>query len=429
MAIKKWEGKAGGVAHAYTVTVANTWAAADTITATINTKAVTVTVATGETTTNEVAAALAAAINAPSKDSEKAGTETRNVGGRQYPEFAELEATAKSNVVTITHRSLGVPYTLTASATTAGSGTATAAVSVTAVGPHHANNASNWSGGALPADGDTLVFDEGAVDCLYGLNYFRDNTLKVSFLRTTDYTGQIGLPATNVNNYPEYRDRFLELYDNADAKTIKFEKGNVSMAGGSTYLDLQGSTYASLLARDLGSNGFLAVHGGTVSDLYLGSGDIVIDPDDANQTSGMTIDALEVESFAGTAVIGRNAQWANAGTTGTMRGGTLFIDCAQDQGTPELALSVLGGEVHQRGDGNIDSVTIQEGLFSWEADGDVTGTINVWSDGTLDLSRDGRTKAFSGTINVYDSATVDKGTHTPTLTPLGCTLEDVNVIP
>ena len=437
MANKFWLGIAGGTAHAYTATIAATWAGADTATVSINSKDVTITVATGETSTNEVAAALSAAINASDATSDLAGAETRNVGGQQYPEFAELKATVLSNKVTITHKELGVPFTLTATRVTAGSGTNTGAVSVTSTGPMHYDNPSNWSGGSLPVDLDVVVFNAGSMDCSYGLTYALTNTDDLSFLRTTDYTGTIGLPAINKNGYHEYRERFLKMYDQLDAMTILFERGNKIATGGPTYLNLQSQTYASLFARDCGTivegRPNLSIHGGTVSDMYLGRGSVLIDPDDANQTAGCTIDALEIGGIGlddnGTQVVlGRLTAWASGGTTSTVKSGNTIMECALDQGTPELTLVIQGGEVHARGDGSLtDPLTIQDGTFHWDADGDIAGTVNVWSDGTLDLTGDGRTHAFSGTINVYDGSTVRKGGHTPTLTPLGCTLEDVNV--
>ena len=434
MANKFWLGSAGGNHHAYTITLANTWAAADSVSATINGKPVTVTVATGETSTNEVAGSLCAAINAANATAGLVGEETRNVGGQEYPEFRELTATCASSVVTVRHDTIGIPFVLTATEVTAGSGTATAAVSVTATGPHHADNAANWSGGALPADGDTLVFNEGNSSCSYGLHHFRDATKKISLLRTTDYTGSIGLPATNPGGYAEYRDRFLEMYDTTDAFKATFETGDRMTTGGPPYLDMVGSTYASLFARDVGAivqgRPNLQIHGGTVSDMYLGNGSFLIDPDDANVTTGMTIDALNVDGTSDQSTLvtfGRNTAWANAGTAGTFRDGTVVFECAIDQGTPLLTITQLGGMLHARGDGDLGAATIKGGTFHWEADGDAAGVMNIWGDATLDLRGDGRARAFSGTLNVYQPATVWKGGHTPTLTPLGCTLEDCKI--
>lgn len=437
MAIRHWQGKAGGQAQTFTITIADTWAGADTITITINTKTL-VLIVGALTSTNDVAEALAAAINASSQTDGVVGTELRNVGGQQIPELTELVATVASNVVTLTGTTLGKPIALAVSEVTAGDGTATLATTVIATGPNHADNANNWSGNTLPADGDTIRFDEGAVSCLYALDYFRTNSIALNFVRTGDYTGTIGLPATNADNssatYAEYRDRYLELYDAGDAKTIDFEAGDRGGSGGETYLDLQGQTFAALNARDLGSISTtpkLQVHGGTVSAFYMGLGECLVDPDDAQQTGGMTIDALIAgaggSESASLLTLGRLTEWASGGTAIAVRGCTLTLDCALDQGTPEATPTIHTGTLVARGDGTVKNVTVRDGTFQWAAGGTANGTIDVWGDGTLDLTGDGRTKTFSGTINAHEGATILKGGHNPTITPVGCTVEDLNL--
>src|SRR5688500_12401783 len=155
MANKRWVGFAAAVADVWTLTLANTWAAADIARVTIGNKDLLVT--TGSGVLADIATAIAAAYNSAVAYS-SAGF-TSNVGGQQFPEFVEGAAVANGVTVVITASSAGIPIGLTAGETTAGTGTLVAVNTIPATGPNFLDNPDNYLGGVLPIDNDHLFVD------------------------------------------------------------------------------------------------------------------------------------------------------------------------------------------------------------------------------------------------------------------------------
>src|SRR5687767_13046576 len=144
MATKVWAGNAHATKQITTLTVAGTWAAADTETLTINGKDIIITIGNG-TTTAQVATSIKDAWNATSRlDGQGDTTNTSNVGGQEFGEFSEAEAviySTSTSVVRIIGRTAGRPFTLTSAAVTAGDGDVTLATAQAATGPWHWDNA------------------------------------------------------------------------------------------------------------------------------------------------------------------------------------------------------------------------------------------------------------------------------------------------
>lgn len=209
MAIVRWIGNALPVAQVETITIANTWAANDTATVTINGKTITMTVGSTATTT-EVATQLANVLNSATAALGTGYSATER--GPNIGEFAEFTAVASGSTVVCTARVKGKPFTMTTGETTAGSGTCTRSTTTAATGPNHADNGKNYSGGSVPSNGDTLLFDSGSVDVLYGLDQSAVHPAAVHCLAA--YRGRIGLKLVNDDNsalpYNEYRDRYLK---------------------------------------------------------------------------------------------------------------------------------------------------------------------------------------------------------------------------
>ena len=166
MATINWIGNAHGTRQIDKIAVTGTWALNDTVALTINGKDLTITIGDG-TTTAQVAASIRDAWNAPSRiDGTGSNTNTSNVGGLEFGEFSEAQAvvysTETSNVYIIGNVA-GKPFTLSVVATTAGDGDATESTTQAATGPWHWDNADNWSGGAVPANDDVVVFKDSDV--------------------------------------------------------------------------------------------------------------------------------------------------------------------------------------------------------------------------------------------------------------------------
>lgn len=200
MAVKKWRGGAAAVGQVTRITW-SAYTSGVTYTVTINGKSISYT-ASASTIAN-VSDGLVAAWLATTE-----------------PEFGEATPTSSSGLL-LTAITLGVPFTVTGSATGGVTITVTAVTAPT--GPNWFDNAQNWDGGSLPSAGDDLVFEMSAVDVLYGL-VNTDNYDSLTFDST--YTGAVGLPATNTRNYREYRSRFLKLGDGTSAYAVTVGLGS-----------------------------------------------------------------------------------------------------------------------------------------------------------------------------------------------------------
>lgn len=136
--------------------------------------------------------------------------------------------------------------TATSSLTNSPAVTLSVSTVVLATGPNHFDAAKNWSGGAVPSTGDTLVFRDTAVSLLYGLSQSGTTPAGIEF--HSSFTGTVGLPDTNANDYPEYRDNKLRIGEAADAQTIA-----ISVRGGSNRIRLDtGDCPATIQITDTG---------------------------------------------------------------------------------------------------------------------------------------------------------------------------------
>lgn len=352
----RWIGAADDVAQVTTSTVTGAWATDDTAVAQINNKQVVLALGTDVATT-DVAAELAAAINATDAETGKVGVtfdETRNVGGQDIGEFNDVIATASGSVLTITSRTPGVPYTIAFSATTAGSGAMGAASTTTAAtGRNNFDNAANWEGGSLPSATDTLVFDAGSVSVLFGLE---NTTLDYAINRANSYTGSIGLPKINNTHagrsYSEYRARFLAVPVTATTGSVSHYIGDrtTTRASGATYLDFGTNDPASIYVycnatAAAGSDGApLQVVGG--KDLYLTMYGGNIDAGTnlgENATTMQVLTIFKADSAAKNSVarVGTNANFFNGILPIRQYAGTIYLDADCD-GTNN-AIEVHGG--------------------------------------------------------------------------------------
>jgi hypothetical protein len=218
MATKIWLGHALNTRQVDTITIANTWAQNDTMTITIDNIAFVVTIGT-LVTTAQVATTIKQAFNGETlTDTSASCVPTITQGGAQtMGQFAEIVASVSGSVVSLTSRTDGVPFTVSVSESTAGSGTATLAAEATAsTGKWHASDPDNWNTNGVPADNDTVVFDQGAIGPKYELNL----ACQPAEIRIPkSFTGAIGLSPVNEDSsskkYAEYRGTALTTDDNS----------------------------------------------------------------------------------------------------------------------------------------------------------------------------------------------------------------------
>ncbi len=234
MATRRWVGASLNKRQQNTITVANTWTAADTVTLTIDNVDFVITIGSLITTAQVATTIYQAFMGVALTDTTASATiSSSDSGATSIPQFSEftISTAPSSTVVTLLSSQSGAlsgkPITMTVTESTASTGTATGAVSVTSTSQYHADQADNYSGNAVPADNDTLVFDEGSIDCRYLLS-LACQPLVIN--KTKKYTGNVGLPETNVDNsskpYHEYRTpTYLTTDDNTVTTTANLETG------------------------------------------------------------------------------------------------------------------------------------------------------------------------------------------------------------
>lgn len=232
MATVRWIGNAVDVKQVTTLTAAGTWANGETATITMGsgnkTKAMTVTLG-ADVATTDVATLIANAFNGASLAADQAVTPD-NV--TSYGEFYEVVATVSGSTVTFTSRTAGVPFTLAASETSAVGSFTGPTTSTAATGKNFWDNVGNWDTGAVPVNGDDIVFDSGSVDLKYNLT---TSIQPLSVTITAAYTGKIGLPEVNESDsqrtYREYRTTKLTFTTNAITTAITVGEGDGNGSG------------------------------------------------------------------------------------------------------------------------------------------------------------------------------------------------------
>jgi hypothetical protein len=237
MATLRWKPASLNRRQTYTITVANTWTAADTVTITIDNVAFIITIGT-LITTAQVATTIQQALSGTTF-TDTTATCTVGIadsGASSIPQFSEFTATVSSSVVTLTGNGTGSlagkPFTVTVTESTSSTGTATGAAGITATSQYHASEVDNW-GNAVPADNDTVVWDEGTLDTRYDLNTYASGATTCQpavITKTKKYTGNVGLAETNTDSsskpYPEYRTpKYFTTDDNSVNMAVNLETG------------------------------------------------------------------------------------------------------------------------------------------------------------------------------------------------------------
>lgn len=374
MATRRWRGGARAVAQVQTFTFGGTWEANDLIRVTIGARTYDFTA--GSTTTATVVSNLVTAWEA--------------LDATDYPEFAEITASANSADLVLTADTAGKPFTATltplesnggaadsqtiAGGTSATTGTATTA----ATGPNHWDNAANWKEGVVPANSDDVTVDEGP-SILYGLDQNGVDLASLTIGPGFPSTSDVGLPwNTNPTNpeagYPEYRDQRLKV--GATVVTVNTTSGRVRLnldttattvtvngtgtprtdAGAEPALDLvlvnssnvvrvnAGSVWVAGFAGDAATVGTVAVAYRTneASDarVRLGAGLTLTTLEQSGGDVEIRCAATTVERTGGTLT----RTGSGAVTTLTNNGGTVY-----DEGTGTVTTVHQNAELYRRG--------------------------------------------------------------------------------
>lgn len=423
----RWIAAAQDIPQITTITIADTWAAADKATVTCNNKSITVTCGATMDTPAEVAAGVAEALALNHHVTAQLTADmTINAGGREFGEFWDFDATVSGAVVTLTSRVAGVPYTVTTSETTAGDGTVgTPSTTQAATGKNWFDQGANWSGGSVPTDGDTIIFDNGAVSILYGLG----NTAEyVAIYRTDDYTGSIGLPLLNasVNGliYSEYRARYLDLPSgNADSATHTIGTPNSNQrVAGEMWIDFS-DTDPTLLKLMVYNTAGLHLAGGHDIQLVASGGSIDIG-EDAKGTAS-TLKSLRVSGSADVRIMS-NAIFNTSSSPTVQLGGTLTVDCGSTGNTADFYL-YGGTTLLNAATATFDDLYVYGGARCIN-NGTVTDTF-IFGGGVLGSGNNACTLT---NVSVYSGASILDGTGSFTFTNgidfVGCQPKDVTLV-
>lgn len=424
MSTRRWLGHAKNVTQVDTVTIANTWATGDTITLTIDNIDVVVTIG-ALVTTSQVATTLKEAFMGTTlTDTTASCTPTIADGGAiSIAQFSEFTATVSSSDVTFKANTSGKPITMTCAENTAGTGTATLANTTVATGKKFFSNQDNWSGNTVPVDTDTIVFDQGDVDCCYGLSPAIQPTI---FIRTSGYTGKIGLAEVNTDNtskpYREYRTKYLTFDDNGGATcTYTLDGGymtRIDAGAGLAILDVRSGGTRSIstipVVTFIGTN--------TANQLIAtqATGDVGIAYFEG-EAAGLAVMKVGSESSAVTVVCGSGVTFSSAAID--IAGGTVSWNSATTSGTIDVtagAVTILGGAQ--------PTINMYGGTMTYESTGTIT-TLKVYGATFQKLNMRGCT--ITNVIQLYEGAVFyDRNgmiTYTAGFKVNGCSLEDVTI--
>ena len=356
MATCIWQGGATAVAQQVRLTPGGTIEADDRFKVTIGDR--TLDVAAGGTTAADVVDALAAAWSA-------AG-----------PEFAELTVTDEGDTLLVEAATAGVPFTLVLATTEAGGGAADdqtfqqSTVRANA-GPYCWDTASNWSTGTVPTTGDTVIFENSSIDCLYGLDQ-ASVTLAALRIRQS-YTGTIGLPRVNASGYTEHRPTYLAigallidvgLGDGAGSGRIKIDTGSAltSITVRNTGTPLETGIGAMVWKGTHVSNTLTAIKG-SISIAPFGDEtanlSTLIISYAANQAGDVTLRCGDGLTLSTVSVYGGSALFQNNITTLAQYGGTVEVLGAATITTATL----FGGTLKLNGTGTITTLNVHNGAM------------------------------------------------------------------
>ena len=331
-----------------------------------------------------------------------------------HPYFSTITWGSTATTITATAKTAGVPFVMTGAVsggtgTVANSGVQT--VTTANSGPNDWSVASNWSGGAVPGNGDTVIFSNNAVNVCWGLSQSAIAATLIRFEQS--YTGKIGLNylafatsadgATVNTSYPEYRQLYLAI--GCSTFRIGDAPASGSPSGSSRIMiDAGSTTTATIEVINTASNSadtnrpavrILANKSASVVNVRSAPGGVGIAAEVPAETS--TLGTINIADTTGTSKV----------TTG--RGLTL-TNWIQDGGGNVLqsdqtiaAVTVNGGTLRTEGAGAITAMTSTGGTITHNSTG-TTGTLTMRG-GTVTSFGSAAARTWT-TINLWSKSTL-----------------------
>lgn len=431
MASRTWFGRAFPVNQVEEVTVGGTYAADDTITLTINGKDLTLTIGT----TVAAATILDNLVRMLQGTTSSFDTGySSNLTGVEVGEFSSLTYSEDgSTKLIITGRDDGQPFTLTVSRSTSASGTIGTSTATSPTGPHHFDNADNWSGDTVPVDGDTIIFDDSSdSDLLYALS---TGIQPAVVTRTSGFEGRIGLPRVNTDDaqhpYDEYRETYLTFANDAGTSTTTITIGERDGDdSGRTNIDTADCTGVTLNVYNSGQREddktpallFLSAVSTTVININRGDLGVAFFEGETAHVATLKVahqgnPASDVRLYLGDGV-----DLADADID--IDGGIVSINSATGSGT----IDIRDGEVHVL-EGAHAAINVDGGTCFYRSSS--TGTqFRVGNGGTLDFRRDPRARTATNCSLYAGGAIYDpfrSVTWTNGIDLVRCSIDDVDL--
>lgn len=377
-ATKSWVGKSVAVAQVTTVTVGGTLSGE---TFTISVGGVVIATHTdADTVIATTVAALVAAWN----------TST-------HPYATPITAVDASPDITLTADTAGVPFVITLN-TPGGSATLGQASTTANSGPNDWSTAANWSDGVTPVSTDTVIFDAGSVDVLWGLD---QNAVTLAELRIMHaYTGKIGLPedeftptaVTIDTTAVEYRETYLKV--SATAVRIGEHYGSGSPAGSSRIKLDVGAVVSTMTVSNSASNTadtflepirWLGTHASNV--IHMLKGELGIATTAAGEVATvLTLNVGHLGNVAGDATVHVGDGVTLSGFN--QSGGTADVESAI------VTVNQTAGTLTTIGIGGITSSATVGGTLIAQSSGTINSML-INGTGIADFSRDSRAKTVS----------------------------------
>lgn len=274
------------------------------------------------------------------------------------------------------------------------SGTETASLIdvVSPTGPNWFNEPNNWSNAVIPASGDTIIFENSDVDCLYGIvpsSVPQSMTIRFD----ASYTGNVGLPELNTLGYVEYRDKRLRIGDTSGSVSLSVGQGDgdgssrIRMATGAATTTID--VWRTDQADDDATRAFdwTGTHASNV--LRVHDGQVAIAPY-ANETAAVATltGTSNADILAGPGAI----------LTAVTTAGDLLT-----RAPLQTSLTITDGTCTSFGSLNGATVTVTGG--TWDAHNSGTATTVTVGPGDIDCSDDYTAKTFT-TFTVKANANV-----------------------
>ena len=378
--VKRWLGQAASTFDLWTINLSGT-VTSQNFSLTINGKSL-VYASSGGDTVATVLAALVALWNRSTP--------------ANPPEFQELTAapvpaTGSAMSMTIIQDTAGIPSTITVS--TGGAATFSITNTTAATGPNFFDNSQNWSGGVAPANGDTLVFDNGSVDCCYGLS---TSLTTITLNAQGGYSGNIGLPLINAvgqSIYSEYRTTYLTLAGGTAVINCAMRRCN--LAFGANLTTVRVLTTGQRI--DPYTPVVLIAGGNGSSELDVSKGDVGIAFYQGTTANFPTIKT----SYLANTLSDVSLICGSGATLGTIikTGGSMTVSA----NATTITQDVGGGTMTVTDSVTVTTLNVYDGTVNLNSIGAIA-TINLYGAATLSADGDPRAKTITNPIEVFSES-------------------------